>query len=106
MSNILVTGAVGFIRPSLIIKLLEIMHQVFIIHHHNNCHGLNLKESILQRFINNPYCNYHRTKIEDGSSIENKFNENNFESVLNLTTQAGVRFSNENFFLFRIKASI
>ncbi len=96
MSNILVTGAAGFIGSSLIIKLLEQGHQVFGVDNHNDYYEPQLKAARLQRFVDNPNYEHHRIDIEEDSSIEKIFKENNFDSVVNLAAQAGVRYSIEN----------
>ena len=94
--KVLVTGAAGFIGSALSIRLLERGDDVFGIDNHNDYYDPNLKEARLARHINHDSYTHIRMDIEDGKAVEALFKENQFDAVVNLAAQAGVRYSIEN----------
>ena len=94
--KILVTGSAGFIGSALSIKLLDRGDSVIGIDNHNNYYDPALKESRLSRHINHKNYNHINMDIEDQKAVEELFNEHQFDSVVNLAAQAGVRYSIEN----------
>jgi len=94
--KILVTGSAGFIGSALSIKLLDRGDQVIGIDDHNDYYDPALKESRLSRHINHKNYNHINMDIEDQKAVEELFNEHQFDSVVNLAAQAGVRYSIEN----------
>ena len=94
--RVLVTGAAGFIGSALSIRLLDRGVKVFGIDNHNDYYDPELKEARLARHADHP--NYHHffMDIEDGEAVEALFKEHQFEVVVNLAAQAGVRYSIEN----------
>ena len=94
--KVLVTGSIGFIGAALTVRLLERGDQVIGIDNHNDYYDINLKESRLNRFINNP--NYFHCKIDisDKKDLEDCFSLHKPQRVVNLAAQAGVRYSIEN----------
>ena len=94
--KVLVTGAAGFIGSALSIRLLDRGDEVFGIDNHNDYYDPNLKEARLARHINYDSYTHIRMDIEDGKAVEALFKENQFDAVVNLAAQAGVRYSIEN----------
>ena len=94
--KILVTGSAGFIGSALSIKLLDRGDQVIGIDNHNDYYDPALKKSRLSRHINDQNYNHINMDIEDQKAVEELFNEHQFDGVVNLAAQAGVRYSIEN----------
>ena len=94
--KILVTGSAGFIGSSLALKLLDRGDEVIGIDNHNDYYDPLLKEARLDRHRDHPNYTHYRIDIEDEDSIKDLFMKNEFEGVVNLAAQAGVRYSIEN----------
>jgi len=94
--KVLVTGAAGFIGSALSIRLLDREDEVFGIDNHNDYYDPDLKEARLARHINHENYTHIRMDIEDGKAVEALFKEHQFDVVVNLAAQAGVRYSIEN----------
>ena len=94
--KVLVTGAAGFIGSALSIRLIDRGDEVFGIDNHNDYYDPNLKEARLARHINHENYTHTRMDIEDGRAVEVLLKENQFDVVVNLAAQAGVRYSIEN----------
>ena len=94
--KILVTGSAGFIGSALSIKLLDRDDQVIGIDNHNDYYDPALKKSRLSRHINHQNYNHINMDIEDQKAVEELFNEHQFDGVVNLAAQAGVRYSIDN----------
>ena len=92
--NILVTGAAGFIGAFLTKRLLETSNDNIIgVDNLNDYYDVSLKEERLKML--SPFKNFTFIKgdISDKSFIDKLFNEYNFDIVINLAAQAGVRYS-------------
>ena len=98
--KVLVTGAAGFIGSALCIRLLDRGDMVFGIDNHNDYYDPKLKEARLARHADHPNYHHFRIDIEDRKAVEELFKEHQFEGVVNLAAQAGVRYSIENPFTF------
>ncbi len=94
--KILVTGAAGFIGSALSIKLLERGDVVIGIDNHNDYYDPALKEARLARHLDHPNYTHIRMSLEDREEIASLFKEQQFDCVVNLAAQAGVRYSLEN----------
>ena len=94
--KVLVTGSAGFIGSALTIKLLDRGDEVIGIDNHNDYYDPLLKEARLNRHLNHQNYQHIRMNIQDKKSVESLFQENQFECVVNLAAQAGVRYSVEN----------
>ena len=97
-SNILVTGAAGFIGAALSKRLLKEGCKVHGIDNINDYYDQKLKkdriEDIEKSYKNN--WTFSKISISDKDSLESLFRQNNFTIVINLAAQAGVRYSIDN----------
>jgi len=109
--KILVTGTAGFIGFHLAKKLLERGDEVVGIDNINDYYDVNLKygrlrelgieqESIKENSLvhSTKYEKHHFAKIDlaNKEAMDNLFKEQDFDAVVNLAAQAGVRYSLEN----------
>ena len=94
--KVLVTGAAGFIGSALTIQLLERGDEVVGIDNHNKYYDPDLKEERLARHVNHKKYTHIRMDIEDKVGVERLFQKYQFDGVINLAAQAGVRYSIEN----------
>jgi len=94
--KVLITGSAGFIGSSLSIKLLEKGYKVTGIDNHNNYYDPALKEARLTRHLSHPNYTHIRMNIEDRQRIAKLFKNEQFDYVINLAAQAGVRYSIKN----------
>lgn len=93
---ILVTGAAGFIGYHLCKRLLDDGYDVFGIDNLNDYYDVNLKKARLSNLAGYDKFTFSKIDIADKDLILNLFNDNDFDVVINLAAQAGVRFSLEN----------
>ena len=96
MNKVLVTGSAGFIGSALCIRLLERGDQVIGLDNHSSYYDPALKEERILRHIHHPNYIHVRTSLEDFEQISNLFKKFQFNQVVNLAAQAGVRYSIEN----------
>jgi UDP-glucuronate 4-epimerase len=94
--KILITGAAGFIGSALSIRLLDRGDKIFGIDNHNDYYDPKLKEDRLERHKNHSNYTHIRMDIEDSKAVEVVFKKYQFDGVVNLAAQAGVRYSIEN----------
>lgn len=110
--KVLVTGAAGFIGFYLCKALIDQGIEVVGIDNINDYYDVNLKysrlneigilrssaESFGEKVLSKKYSNFHfiRMNLEDRTSVPALFTNEEFDAVVNLAAQAGVRYSLEN----------
>jgi len=96
MSNILVTGTAGFIGFHLTARLIDRGDTVVGLDNLNDYYDVQLKKDRLARLLGRDRFQFHQMDISDRSGIEHLFRRHDFEKVVNLAAQAGVRYSLQN----------
>jgi UDP-glucuronate 4-epimerase len=94
--HILVTGAAGFIGYHLSEKLLARGDTVTGLDNLNAYYDVRLKEARLDRLKKQPGFGFVKADLQDLAALESLFSKSNFDAVINLAAQAGVRYSLEN----------
>ncbi len=98
MKTILVTGGAGFIGSHLIIRLLELGHEVVCIDNLNEYYDPGLKNARLAQFEGR--IKFYKADIADKEALEKIFAENRIDRICHFAAQAGVRYSLENPFVY------
>jgi len=96
MANILVTGAAGFIGMHTAAKLLDRGDAVVGLDNLNDYYSTRLKRDRLDTLLNREGFTFCETALEDQKSLQQIFAEHDFDVVIHLAAQAGVRYSLEN----------
>ncbi len=97
--KILVTGAAGFIGYHLSTKLIEMGQTVIGLDNLNDYYDPSLKQSRLKEIENNIHSSnftFIKEDISNNENIINIFHTEQFDIVINLAAQAGVRYSLQN----------
>ncbi len=94
--RVLVTGAAGFIGYHTATALLARGDEIVGLDNLNAFYDVNLKLSRLERLESHTGFTFHKLDLADRESIESLFRENEFERVIHLGAQAGVRYSLTN----------
>ncbi len=99
--NVLVTGAAGFIGAALITKLFEEKVNVVGIDNINNYYSKELKKIRLSKIIeekvrHNVLWDFHQISLEEKELIHDTCKKYNFDIIIHLAAQAGVRYSLQN----------
>ncbi|MBK5073750.1 NAD-dependent epimerase [Budviciaceae bacterium CWB-B4] len=92
----LVTGAAGFIGFHVSQRLLALGHDVIGIDNLNDYYDVNLKLARLKLIESHPKFKFLKLDLADRENIARLFAEQNFQRVIHLAAQAGVRYSLEN----------
>ncbi len=92
----LVTGDAGFIGYHLSKRLLESGCSVIGIDNLNSYYDVSLKEARLERLKHFENHSFLKIDISHKETMEKVFESNQFDVVVNLAAQAGVRYSLEN----------
>ena len=96
MSKILVTGAAGFIGMHTAAKLLDRGDTVVGFDNLNDYYQVQLKRDRLATLNGRDGFSFVESGLEDSQSINDLFAEQQFDTVIHLAAQAGVRYSLEN----------
>jgi len=94
--RVLITGAAGFIGSTLALRLLERGDEVVGIDNLNDYYDVNLKKARLARVQAHKGFEFRQLDIVDREGMTRLFDEYQFDAVMNLAAQAGVRYSLEN----------
>lgn len=96
MSKILVTGAAGFIGFHLTQKLLARGDEVVGLDNLNDYYRVQLKQDRLSQLVGQENFRFIEMDIADRERMPGVFESEQFDVVVNLAAQAGVRYSLEN----------
>lgn len=100
MRTILITGTAGFIGFHMARSCLEAGFRVVGIDNVNNYYDPTIKEARLQILRAWDSFDFHRVSLEDRDAIAKIFQAYEFERVVHLAAQAGVRYSLTNPFAY------
>jgi len=98
--KILITGVAGFIGYHLAQRLLLDGEQIYGIDNLNDYYDVNLKKARLAQLTPNANFQFQLLDLNNREGILKLFQEQNFDCVVNLAAQAGVRYSLENPFAY------
>jgi len=98
--KILVTGGAGFIGFHSSRRLLAAGHEIVGIDNLNDYYDVGLKQARLALLSEHPNFAFFQLDLADREGIAKLFREQNFDIVLHLGAQAGVRYSLENPFAY------
>jgi UDP-glucuronate 4-epimerase len=96
MKKVLVTGAAGFIGFHLSRRLLNSGLEVAGLDNLNDYYDVQLKKDRLEHLQAEPAFSFHRISLEDTEAMMSLFAAQEFDVVVNLAAQAGVRYSLQN----------
>lgn len=94
--HFLVTGAAGFIGFSVSKRLLDMGYKVTGIDNLNSYYDVQLKKDRLVQLEPYPEFNFRHLDLVDRTGVAHLFDKSNFNRVIHLAAQAGVRYSLEN----------
>lgn len=94
--KILVTGSAGFIGFHLSQSLLTRGDEVVGLDNLNDYYDVSLKQNRLAQLKDKPGFSFYKLDLGDRPAIANFFTNHNFDVVVNLAAQAGVRYSLTN----------
>jgi UDP-glucuronate 4-epimerase len=98
--KVLITGIAGFVGHALAHRLLSEDIVVCGIDNLNDYYDVNLKKSRLENIASNKNCTFSQIDIFNKKELFEIFENNEFDYVIHLAAQAGVRYSLENPFAY------
>ena len=96
MNRYLVTGAAGFIGANVAQALLDAGYEVVGVDSLNDYYDVDLKHYRLKPLLNHSGFSFVRGDLADGQIVDSLFAQHDFDCVIHLAAQAGVRYSLEN----------
>jgi len=96
MNRYLVTGAAGFIGANVAQALLDAGHEVVGIDSLNDYYDVELKRYRLNPLLDHSGFLFVQGDLADSQVVDSLFAQQNFDYVIHLAAQAGVRYSLEN----------
>ena len=94
--HVLITGGAGFIGSTLAHRLIDRGDTVTAIDNLNDYYEVSLKEARLARLESRTGFNFVKMDLVDEKALNALFAEQQFDAVMNLAAQAGVRYSIDN----------
>ena len=94
--HVLITGGAGFIGSTLAHRLLDRGDTVTAIDNLNDYYEVSLKEARLKRLAVRKGFHFIKMDLVDEANLKALFTDNQFDAVMNLAAQAGVRYSIDN----------
>jgi UDP-glucuronate 4-epimerase len=94
--KILVTGAAGFIGFHTSLRLIRLNFDVVGLDNLNDYYDISLKKDRLDQLKMFSNFSFYTTDITDSWALDNVFSHNDFDYVIHLAAQAGVRYSISN----------
>lgn len=94
--KILITGVAGFIGYHLAQRLLAQGNLVYGVDNLNDYYAVSLKQARLSRLLSQDKFTFDYLDISDRLTVSQLFEQNQFDCVVNLAAQAGVRYSLKN----------
>jgi UDP-glucuronate 4-epimerase len=95
-NKILVTGSAGFIGFHVSSRLCEEGYDVVGIDNMNNYYLTQLKKDRLKELSKYPNFTFYKIDISDENKLSDLFKKHDFNTIIHLAAQAGVRYSIEN----------
>ena len=96
MNRYLVTGAAGFIGANVARALLDAGYEVVGVDSLNDYYDVDLKHYRLKPLLNHSGFSFVRGDLADVQIVDSLFAQHDFDCVIHLAAQAGVRYSLEN----------
>jgi len=96
MSNILITGAAGFIGSKTSRKILENGENVIGVDNINAYYDKRLKHYRLETLKQFPNFTFYKADIENKKALADIFQNRKIDAIINLAARAGVRYSIKN----------
>ena len=93
MSTYLVTGVAGFIGYHVAARMLEDGHTVIGVDNINDYYDVSLKRARLLQLTESDTFSFHESDVAESRSMEQLFESHQFDAVVHLAAQAGVRHS-------------